>query len=129
MPPKRHTADEKEILDCSGLGDEWDGSEDIRARLRQGETLVTEAVNTDVLGCCKYVSLITPVIVRMASMESKPLPNLDPLREQIEICLSKNKRDGKGVEAQEVVRCSWKIKQMCGFVKMKARRHEVSTAS
>lgn len=127
MPPKR-CAEDREVLDLSGLSEEWDRAEDIRSRLRDGESLVTSAVNTDVVGCAKYNSLLSPIVIRMATLETKPLPNLEPLREHIEKVLFKNKRDGKGVEADEVVRCSWKIKQMCGFVKMKARRHEVSTA-
>lgn len=62
-------------------------------------------------------------------MESKPVPPVNPLRDEIDKLMSKNKRGNTPEDAQDIIKASWSVRKMCGFVKMKARRKEVSTVT
>ena len=53
------------------------------------------------------------------------VPDVSPLREEISNLYVKNKQD-KSVEHEDVIEESMIIRKMCGFVKMKVRREEVS---
>jgi hypothetical protein len=116
-----------EILDVAGLCAQWDECEDIRSRLRDGESFIhPEGKNDDVQGCCRNASLLIPILTRMAALEGKPMPPVEPLREQIDELMTKNKRGNAPEECEEIVKASWRVKKLCGFVKMKCRRAEVS---
>ena len=117
-------------LDCEGFAEEWDSAEDIRSRLREGGRFIhPEAKADDVQGCCRNSSLLIPILQRMATVDGRPLPPIDPLRDQIDAVLAKNKRGDAPEEIDSVVKASWRLKKMCGFVKMKVRRGEVSTVA
>ena len=117
-------------MDISGLSEEWDGCEDIRTRLRDGLPLIhPEATRDDVQGCARNASLLIPLLTRMASLESKALPPVDDLRGEIEKVLHRNKRGNGLEEADLIIKSSWRVKKLCGFVKMKARREEVSSVT
>lgn len=120
---------DRPVLDVAGLCEEWDSAEDIRGRLRNGQTFENpEGPNDDVNGCCKHASILSPILTRMATVEGRPLPNLDPLRQEIDKLFIQNKRTGPE-EGDQVVKASWRVKKLCGFVKMKVRRGEVSAVS
>ena len=119
-----------DVLDVSGVGKEWDQTDDIRDRLRKGASIIhEEAKQDDVSGCCYCSTLLVPILTRMSLKESKPLPPVDDLRAEIEQIYSRNKRGTTPEDQEQVVKASWKIKKLCGFVKMKCRREEVSTAT
>ena len=128
--PKSRSNTNLPELDCAGLAGEWDQAEDVRSRLREGDSFIhPEATRDDVQGCCRNATLLLPILTRMATIEGRSLPPIDPLREQIEELLSKNKRGGAPEEIDTVVKASWRLKKMLGFVKMKVRREEVSTVT
>ena len=119
-----------DTLDITGLAEEWDTCDDIRERLRDGGELIhAEATEENVRGCTLSASLLTPLLTRMFLKESKPLPPITALRIEIEKLYVKNKRHTTPEQFNEVVKASWRIKKLCGFVKMKARRSEVSTVT
>ena len=116
-------------LDCEGLSQEWDSCDDIRGRLRNGEDLKALDASENVSGCAANASLLVPILTRMSLKDGRPLPPIHPLRDQIDMLMCKNKRGETPETAEEVMKTSWSLKKMCGFVKMKTRRSEVSTAS
>ena len=127
---RKGKSDEKVMLDVSGVHLEWDAADDIRGRMREGQTLIhPECKNDDVQGCCRNSSILIPLLTRMAPVEGKPLPPVDPLRLEIDQLLIKNKRGNVPEETADLIKASWRIKKLCGFVKMKTRREEVSTVS
>lgn len=128
MSPKRKTAS-TETLDVTGLAEEWDSTEDIRDRLRAGHHLThTECPNGDVPSCVKNSGLLIPILTQMSVLDTRPLPPIDDLRTEIEKIFNKNKRETTAEAADDIVKASWSLKKLCGFVKMKVRRKEVSTA-
>ena len=115
-------------LDVDGVWHEWDQCEDIRGRLRGGETLLhPEGKHDDVSGCSLNSSLLAPLLTRMSVAEGRPLPPVDPLRLEIDKVLTQNKRGNIPEEVTDVVKTGWRLKKMCNFIKMKVRRGEVSS--
>lgn len=111
------------------IAEEWDASEDIRGKLRDGRPLCDPDGRDSVQECCAVVSILIPVLTRMAVMNTKPLPPIDDLRAEVENLMAKNKRGESAEITKEIVQCSWRVKKLLGFVKMKTRREEVSTVT
>eukprot|EP00435_Cladocopium_sp_Y103_P069912 s32_g34.t1 len=117
------------LMDVSNLAKEWDESETIRDRLREGLDLLhpdsgpSEDINTVLLN----KELVTPMIVRMAAKpEKKPHPQIESLTEEVSTVFSLNKR--VPLPAYSDLRAlAWRLRWLCGFVKSKARRKEPST--
>ena len=65
----------------------------------------------------------------MSLRECRPLPPIDELRAEMEKLYTKNKRGTSPEDQEEIVKASWRVKKMLGFVKMKCRREEVSTVT
>ena len=110
---------------CVGLCEKWDEDETIRATLRDGEPLVPENTGTDGIHAAVSVkNVLMPLLARMEA-ENK-LPEVDPLREEIQKLYVKNKqcRPTSDIEAD-----SWILRKLCSFVKKKCRRVEVSLES
>ena len=122
------TSAKPEPLDVAGLADEWDANDTIRGRLREGKGMLHEdsGKGEDVYTCSKNNDLLLPLLQRMALHPKRMLPPIHPLQDQVSNLLSKNKRVVKGDETDQINGPSWKIRFMLGFVKMKARREEVS---
>ena len=117
-------------LDVTGICDEWDGYEDIRERMRQGQTFIhPEGTKDDVRSCTLNSSILVPLLTRMSTLDHKPLPGVEPLRLELEKLWLKNKRVNSPEECELVVKSSWRVKKLLGFVKMKVRREEVSSAT
>ena len=131
MARNRKAAVEKEVLDITDLCPEWDSQDDIRTRLRDGGPIIHPETkeSDDVQSCCRNSSLLVPILIRMSTLGSRPLPPLNPLRAEIEALMLKNKRGNAPEEVSSILKASWRIKKLCGFVKMKVRRGEVSTVS
>lgn len=132
MPNKRKarsSASLAEHLEVSGLCDEWDDCEDIRTRLRDGRGFFHAEGGDDVQGCCCNSSMLIPLLTRMATLENKDLPGVDDLRDEIEKLFVKNKRGTSAEDLELIVGASWRVKKLCGFVKMKTRREEVSAVT
>lgn len=89
---KKKTQPPLEVLDVKGLCEEWDACEEIRDRLRQGHTFLHPDTKDTVDGCCKNSAILVPILTRMAVLEFKSLPPVDPLRVEIDDLLVKNKR-------------------------------------
>ena len=127
---KTPAAEPADTLDVTGIAEEWDQCDEVRDRLRDGQGLIhKDAVLEDVRGCVLSSGLLVPVLTRMSLKESKPLPPITELRGEIEKLFVKNKRVPSPELVDEVVKGSWRVKKFCGFVKMKARREEVSTVT
>ena len=114
----------------AGICDEWDANEDIRERMRQGHPFIhPEATKDDVQGCGLNSSILVPLLTRMATLDQKPLPGVEPLREELEKLWLKSKRVSTPEEVELIIKSSWRVKKLLGFVKMKVRREEVSSVA
>ena len=110
---------------CDGLSDEWDNIEPIREKLREGNQLVPEGTGTDgIQSAVSIQEILKPVLARMGT-HSK-LPEVVPLREEIQKLYVKNKQDRP---ASDIESDGWIIRKLCSFIKMKVRRVEVSLDS
>ena len=129
---KRPASRDLETLDVEGIAEEWDQCEELRNRLRGGGSFFhPDGTTDDVQGCCKNADLLVPILTRMAPTETKPLAPVDPLRVEIDKLMTKNKRSPANApeELDAVIKASWRLKKLLGFVKMKAPRGEVSTVT
>lgn len=131
MAPKRKPLEApKEALDVTDLAEEWDGCEEIRGRLRNGETFLHPNFTTeDCQGCIYNASILVPLLTRMSVQDNKPLPPIQELRNELNTVFEKNKRGSTPEDAEEILKSGWSLKKCCGFIKMKCRREEVSTAT
>ena len=75
---RKKTQPPLEVLDVKGLCEEWDACEEIRDRLRQGNTFLHPDTKDTVDGCCKNSAILVPILTRMAVLEFKSLPPVDP---------------------------------------------------
>lgn len=64
----------------------------------------------------------------MALTAKRPVPGIDQLKDEIQSLLQMNKR-GTDFDWDDVAKAGWCLRKLCGFVKAKCRRHEVSTAT
>ena len=119
----------RENLGIGNVADEWDAIQDLRDRLRNGGPLLhpKSAPGEDIPTCVHNKDLLQPFLTRMSLLRSRPVPAIEPLREEVESIYERSKR-GKQ-DGLEVVRVAWSIRKLLGFIKMKARRKEVSTAT
>lgn len=127
-PAGRPKLNVHEVLDISGLHMDWDSSSELRDRLRDGGSLLEGEHGEDIPSTLKNVLVLQPLITRMSLTETKPLPVIDTLRDEVERIYVKNKRQNAPETAPDVVALSWRIRKLLGFLKMKCRRREVSGA-
>ena len=117
-----------ETLDLNNLHGEWDASEDVRERLRSGQGLLVEGQGEDIPAVLANLSVLQPLVTRMSLSETRPLPIVEPLRDEVESVYQKNKRGSYQDETPDIIGLAWRIRKLLGFIKMKVRRHEVSNA-
>eukprot|EP00438_Fugacium_kawagutii_P011943 Skav218689 [mRNA] locus=scaffold4775:79741:83578:+ [translate_table: standard] len=117
MSPKRKSLDApKDALDVTNLADEWDGCEDIRGRLRNGETFLHPNFSTEnVKGCIYNSSILVPLLTRMSIKDDKPLPAIQELRDEIGTLFEKNKRGSSPEDGEAIIQSGWSVKKCCGF--------------
>ena len=118
----------KTATDVAGVHVEWDEDTDLRELIRTGGTILKAPACQDISTCIKHEGLLKPVLALMALKEERGLPAIDQLKIELETLFQKNKQ---GVESEflDVSKKAWMLKKLCGFVKTKARRREVSTAT
>lgn len=118
----------KAFTDIEGVSKDWDGDE-LRARLRDGGSVLTpNPASLDVSTCVKNFSLLSPILSKMALVENRPVPTIDQLKEEVETLLKLTKQ-GLNIDFVDISKTAWAIRKLAGFVKMKTRRREVSTAT
>lgn len=115
-------------LDVGGIWREWDNDEEGREVFRAGENILEPPACADISTSVKHGYLLRPILTRMALKENRPLPPVEQLREELEELFQHNKQ-GLELDFLEVGKKSWALKKLAGFVKAKARRREVSTAT
>lgn len=115
-------------LDATGVHEEWDADQGLRELLRDGKPFLEAPACADISTCIVHEALLGPLLTRMSVTNNRDLPQIDQLKFELEALLKKNKQ---GVELAfiDISKKAWAIKKLCGFVKAKARRREVSTAS
>ena len=118
-----------ESIDLKNLHVEWDSIEEIRDRIRDGGDLLIPTKGESIPAILSNSSVLQPLITRMSLTQTKPLPIVEPLRDEVEAIYIKNKRGGNTESVPDVVAASWKIRKLLTFLKMKVRRQEVSSAS
>lgn len=106
---------------------EWDGCEDVRDRLRGGGGLLVDGKGEDIKVVLSNSSVLQPLVTRMSLCQSRPLPNVDALRDEVEQVYLKNKRGQTPEDQPDVIAISWKIRKLLTYLKMKVRRKEVSS--
>ena len=125
-PAGRPKASVSENLDIKKLSTEWDDNDVIRERLRSGGNLLEGGLGEDIATTVANHDVLQPLIVRMSLTETRPLPVVDSLRDEVEALYLKSKRGQNPEDAPDVIGISWRIRKLLGFLKMKVRRHEVS---
>ena len=113
-----------------GVATEWDLVGAIRERVRDGGTVLdpsTPPKQEDITVCVLNKDLLSPLLSKICLAERR-LPALDDLRDEVASLLTMNKRHGDEL-VKEIEDTAYHLKKLCGFVKTKARRKEVSVAS
>lgn len=87
-----------------------------------------ERVKKDIGTVCDNLAVLQPFITRMSLTQTRPLPAVEALRDEVETIYIRNKRGNTAEAAPDVVAISWRIRKLLGFIKMKVRREEVSSA-
>ena len=113
-------------FDVTGLRKDWDISEALRARMRDGHSLLAGTLHEYTIArCCLNVDILTPVLVRSTMCDHKA-PEVENLRDEISGFLAMNHRADAGDD--EIDDAAWEIRKLTTFIKRKAKREEVSTA-
>lgn len=117
-------------LNIADVHVEWDADLSIRGRLRDGGTFLNDTKEKveDIPTCIKNAEILLPLLNRMSGLEKRPVPAVEDLREEICKALTLSKRSSQE-DAGMVVDTASHIKKLCGFVKMKCRRNEPSSAT
>lgn len=115
------------VLDIEGVWKEWDNNEEMRAVFRAGESILAPPACADISTCVKYPYLLIPLLSQMALRPDRQLPPVEQLKEELDSLFQANKQ-GLEIDFMDVSKKAWALKKLCGFVKTKARRREVSTA-
>ena len=115
--------------DCERLADDWDQSESIRGRLRDGQFLVVKhgkkvLPDSSIGECVTNGDTLAPALTRLMAARGK-LPDIQSLRDTV---VEVYKKSGRVVHDDRVDDDSWEVRKMLRFVKRKAGRGEVSTA-
>ncbi len=118
------------ILDIAEVALEWDPDQDKRARMRDEKSVLKPGpACQDISTCIQHRGLLIPLLERMAVHDHRPVPQINALKEEV---LSLLKVHKLGVDSQSSsdstrAKTAWAIRKLCGFVKGKVRRQEVST--
>lgn len=112
------------------LAADWDSNREIRDRILDGNPILAPGTipkYESIPNCVKNIALLEPVLQRMCTASSRALPSIDDLRDEVATLLAMCKRHGEDLVVV-VEETAQTVKKLCGFVKTKARRKEVSTA-
>ena len=115
----------KTYVDCSVLPAEWDSSEAIRTRLRDGLSLTNiedKKASVKIPTCVSNYDVLLPVLAQVAN--GARLAEIDDLRDAIAALYAQHSRQ---VSDSDVDDDAWALREMMSFVKRKAQRQEPST--
>lgn len=116
-------------MNCTGLALEWDQCGELRDRLRQGQDLF---IHPKKVGIClanrqnavENACVLRPVLQRLSESPNYKLPAQDDLKREVHMLFDKVGLTTKGKE--DVAKNAIEIKRMCGFIKRRAHRGEVT---
>ena len=110
-------------VDCSDLPKEWDGTETIRQRLRDGGKLVSQEKGKDVKipKCSANYDVMVPILAQIGA--GSRLAGIEDLRSAVSQVYSMNNRESSEDDVDDD---AWDIRDMVSFIKRKTRREEVS---
>ena len=128
--PKQKVEASKPECKVNGMAQEWDTVTVVRDRILEGGPIMdpkTVAKQVDIKMCSINHELLAPLCSRICEADKK-LPSVDDLRDELVALLTKNKRQGEDLVVM-VEDTAKHIKSLCGLVKLKCRRKEVSVAT
>lgn len=130
MPTKNRKC-QHPILDVTDVAKQWDQDPDVRERLRVTKMVINGPACQDISTCVHHRGLLLPILEKMALLENRPVPPIDPLKEEVFSLLKLHKlgTDKELASDDNLSKSAWAIRKLCGFVKSKVRRSEVSTAT
>ena len=111
------------------LADEWERSPEIRQRIMNGGSLLNpeSGDGEDIKTCTKNTELLAPMLQRMAESPKCGHPPIDGLRLQVEQLFQQCHRHRVPVPEWDLMqKWAWRLRFLVCFIKMKARRGEVS---
>lgn len=111
-------------VDCSTLAGEWDSSEAIRDRLREGGhlTVMDRKSSVKIPTCTSNCDVLIPILAQVA--KGARIAEIDELRDAVQATYAKHSRQ---VTDSEVDDDAWALREMMFFVKRKTQREEPST--
>lgn len=117
-----------EKLDCLGLATEWENNSDLRERIRSEQKVLLHDVGQKFCHATrsnanKNAMVLLPVLGRMSATKKWTLPHLDDLEVEIHTLYDKC---GLNTGKKGPYQTSVEVKRLCGLVKRKARRKEVT---
>ena len=115
----------KSYVDCSVLSAEWDSSEAIRNRLRDGlplTNIVDKKASVKIPTCVSNYDVLLPILAQVAN--GARLAEIDDLRDAVAAVYAQHSRQ---VTETDVDDDAWGLREMTAFVKRKAQRQEPST--
>lgn len=104
---------------------EWDSSEAIRTRLRDGLALtniVDKKASVKIPTCVSNYDVLLPILAQVAN--GARLAEIDELRDAVAALYAQHSRQ---VAESDVDDDSWALREMLSFVKRKTQRKEPST--
>ena len=81
-------------LDVEGIWKEWDRDEELREIMHNGGTILDPPACQDISTCIKHGFLLGPLVSKMAVHEKRPLPPIDPLKEELDNLFKKKQARG-----------------------------------
>lgn len=116
-------------MNCLGLAKEWESNPMIRDRLRSERKLLVHAFDETFCkpnrqNCVSNAAVLGPLLSRLGKHSKKRLPHLDGL--QVEVGALVEKCGITSLGEKGVYKSSMELKQLAGWVKRKATRHEVT---
>eukprot|EP00435_Cladocopium_sp_Y103_P074981 s151_g52.t2 len=118
-PGGRPKQSSTEVLDITGLHLEWDSNPEIRNRLRDGGCLLEGKAAEDIPSAITNVGVLQPLVTRMSLTQTRPLPAVEALRDEVETIYLRNKRGSAPEDSPDIVGLAWKIRKLLVFLKMK----------
>ena len=119
------------VFECDDLAYEWDRQDETRQRIRSGGHLVQEfekkgKSNDATIGeCVVNQQILDPCLHRLFGSRKK-LPEIEKLREQVELFYLNNQRV---VDHSRIDDEAWEIRKMLRFVKRKTSKKDPSLAA
>ena len=117
----------EDLMGVEGLADEWEAATEVRQRVMGGGGLLHEqsGAGEDIKTCVLNSDLLAPMLQRMASSPKLGHPPIDTLQLQVERLFERCKRV-PAPDWETMRQYSWRLRFLLCFIKMKARRKEVS---